>query len=323
MFGKIRDGDLEAMGSAVLDYPRIAVYVGGFAVVVVILCMLVIGVANNGSRTIWLAIGAVLGSILLLVTQLVFELQSTSAVAVLRTEFTIDKAKPKIVQFHYPISGASSRVTNETGANKFLLETNPSAFNDTNKLWKDMSLFSLVVYLWNEQHDWQVARDELGTIQRFQFLSSPDKTEQCTKVNIAKIQGQLRKIGNSFADYKLQGMPFEYMCLPPNSSIDITPDRVVIDTPYCTIRFDVEGMVMSQFSSPGSPQERPTLQNGQPRFETRTGIIRITINYNRLRAQSRMMGKYQAWANDVVARARTWFSTEAPQNAYVSGGDFE
>jgi len=45
----------------------------------------------------------------------------------------------------------------------------------------------------------------------------------------------LRQVGNVFADYKPVGFPFDFMCLPPGSSIHIEADAVAIETPFCRI----------------------------------------------------------------------------------------
>ena len=55
------------------------------------------------------------------------------------------------------------------------------------------------------------------------------------------------------------------------------------------------------------------LPDKRPRFETRTGVIRVTVKYDWIRAQSRDMPKYQTWANDVVERARLWFENGTPE----------
>jgi len=108
---------------------------------VLIICLLILGIANNGPRNISLAIGTLAGALVLLVIQLTFELQSTESISVFKTQFTTDNERPKIEQFRYPMS-SFGRPINEIEANKFLLATNPSAFQgDGEKLWKDMSIF--------------------------------------------------------------------------------------------------------------------------------------------------------------------------------------
>jgi hypothetical protein len=45
--------------------------------------------------------------------------------------------------------------------------------------------------------------------------------------------------------------------------------------------------------------------------------------YDWIRAQSRQMPKYQAWANDVAERARKWFDAEIPEGMHFIRSDFE
>jgi hypothetical protein len=114
---------------------------------VLIICLLILGIANSGSRNISLALGTLLGALFLLGIQLFFELRSTESTSVFKTQFTTDNERPKIEQFRYPMS-STGRPINEIEANKFLLATNPTAFQgDGEKLWKDMSLLSLVLSL--------------------------------------------------------------------------------------------------------------------------------------------------------------------------------
>ncbi len=146
---------------------------------------------------------------------------------------------------------------NELDANKYLRVTNIQAFDDNEKLWKDMSLFSLVAYLWTEQHDWQISRENLSNsnmpFQTFQFLSKSDDKRQCTKIDLSAIQAMLRGAHNVFAEFKPVGLPFDYMCLPPNSSIFIVAEHIVISSPYCTIDFTVQQIPALQLNrKPGT-----------------------------------------------------------------------
>jgi hypothetical protein len=294
------------------DWVRIALCVGAVAAVVLIICLVVIGFANSGSRNISLAIGTVFGAFLLLGTQLGFELQSPpERKAIFKTLFTTDKANPRIEQFLYPVAG-SRRASNEHEANEFLLQSNKTAYDgDGKKLWRDMSLLSVVLYLWLEQHDWQVARDILkGSFEKFQYLSKPDQRSDCSKVTLADAQTLLKEAGNVFAAMKPVTTLFDFICLPPNSSLNIEPSKVVIETPFCKIVFEVDQLwVMSDHLKPYT-SEMPMLSINQPRYTTRTGIIRTSVIYSGLRSQSRTMPKYQDWANDVLDRAAIWFETE-------------
>jgi hypothetical protein len=297
-------------GDQMTDWVRIGLYVGTVAAIVLIVCLLIVGFANSGSRNISLAIGTVFGAFLLLGTQLGFELQSPpEKKAIFKTLYTTDKAHPRIEQFFYPLDSVQ-RAIDEHEANEVLLRTNKAAYEDGEKLWKDMSLLSVVLYLWTVQHDWQIARDVLKGIEKFQFLSKPDQNSECSKIAWVDVKTLLNDAGNVFANVTPFGMPFDYMCLPPSSSIKITGSTVVIETPFCSIDFEVDQqMVMSTYGKPYTT-EMPMLPDNHPRYETRTGIIRATVKYSGLRSQSRTMPKYQTWANDVLDRASIWFDTE-------------
>ncbi|SRR6266436_4382354 len=301
------------------DWVRMSLYVGAVAAIILIACLLIVGFANSGSRNISLAIGTVFGAFLLLGTQLGFELQSPpERKAIFKTLYTTDRGNPRIEQFLYPVASAQ-RAMNEHEANELLLQTNKTAYEgDGEKLWKDMSLLSIVLYLWVGQHDWQIARDVLkGGFEKFQFLSKPDHRSECSKITLADVQSLLKRAGNVFADIKPLGIPFDFMCLPPSSSLDITASEVVIETPFCRIAFEADQQwVMSTNRKPYT-NEMPMLSSNQPRYTTRTGIIRASVIYSGLRSQSRTMPKYQDWANDVLDRAALWFETEITANMYL------
>jgi hypothetical protein len=112
---------------------------------------------------------------------------------------------------------------------------------------------------------------------------------------------------------------FQFMCLPPRSSIDVRPSTVLIKTPFCQIRIDIEELWISRHSEMPGTNDMPMTKDNRPRFETRTGIIRTTVKYDWILAQSREMPKHETWANDVVERARKWFDPEFPAGKqYIS-----
>lgn len=310
-----------------LDGLRIAFYVGIAAAIVLVVSLIIVGAANGGSRNISLSLGTLFGALLLLGIQLAFELRPMETVAIFQTDFTTDNEKPKIEQFRYPISSAH-RAINEVEANKFLLAKNPLAFQgDGEKLWKDMSIFSLVLYLWTEQHDWQIARDSLGDHQggyeQFRYLSKSELPNQCSKVAFSRIQVMLDQVDNVFAYFKPVTFPFDFMCLPPDSSIHIEAESLTIETRLCRIHFAVETpWIMKDSRKPGT-NDSPLVEGKRARFETRSGIIRATVTYDWMRAQSREMPKYQTWANDVVERARKWFNAEIPEGNNFIKSDFD
>jgi hypothetical protein len=308
-----------------MDGLRLCLYAGIAALVVAFVLLSFVAYANSGSRASLVPTGAVLAALVSVLTYIWFDLQPLkSAVTNIETEFITDKLKPKILQFLYPVANGQ-RFSDETEANKLLLQTNSDAYGgDGEKLWQDMSLFSVVLYLWN-LHDWQIERATIDNMERYTFMSKVDNQNQCTKVEWADIQTQLRTIGNLFAEYTPQLTSlFSYMCLPPASSIAIASGNVLIKTPFCEIRFDVEQLWASKsgFRPGTNGPGAPLLPNGKTRFDTRVGIIKATIAYEWIRA-SGLLGKYQTWATDLVDRARKWFDAAIPTGHAFLSGDWE
>jgi hypothetical protein len=183
-----------------------------------------------------------------------------------------------------------------------------------------MSLLSVVTYLWTLQHDWQISRDVFDDLERFTFLSQSDDRKQCTKITSAYLEDQMIKAGNTFAGAKLQGMPFDYMCLPPNSTLTLDAEKVAIKTPFCAIVFGVDQMPIEWDNRKPEAINMDMMADGHPRYTTRVGLIRASIKYDWLRAQSRLIPKYQTWANDVLDRAGKWFATEIDGKNYIKSG---
>ncbi len=123
------------------DPPRLALYFGSLATVILFLCIVVLISANSGSRNLSLAVGTLSGAFIFLAIQLYYELQATVAKSAFGTEFSIDYERHIIAQFRYP-RDQLGRATIQSEANKVL---NSSYFDgDGEKLWRDMSLWSLV-----------------------------------------------------------------------------------------------------------------------------------------------------------------------------------
>jgi hypothetical protein len=101
------------------------------------------------------------------------------------------------------------------------------------------------------------------------------------------------------------------------------PNAVLIKTPFCQIRFDIEELWISKDSQKPGTSDMQMTKDNRPRFETRTGIIRTTVKYDWIRAQSREMPENETWANDFVERARQWFNSEIPAGKHFIKRDFE
>ena len=303
------------------DLSRLALYIGFCATVILFSCLFVVVSSNSGSRNITLAVGTLLGAFIFLGTQLYYELRATEIKNAFGTEFSIDFERHIIEQYQYPLN-MLNRDSVEIEANKSL---NKTAFDgDGEKLWRDMPLWSLVAYLWTTQHDWQMSRTVIttasGTSSQWAYLSDKKDKTQCSKIEWPEIKSYLNQSGNILANIKPWGAA-EFMCLPPGSTIEISSSAVQITNPFCTIRFDVDPRSMSMRNMlPGGGLILTA--DKRPRYQTRTGVIRSTIKSNPLRAQNTEMPKYQAWASDVVERARQWFGSPQPGENRVKS-DFE
>ena len=75
------------------DCLRLVFYVGVVALVIAMACLIFVGYANSASRNISLALGTLLGALVLLAIQAWFELQPSSSTIKFITAFTIDFAK--------------------------------------------------------------------------------------------------------------------------------------------------------------------------------------------------------------------------------------
>jgi len=75
------------------DCLRLVFYVGVVALVIAMACLIFVGYANSAARNISLALGTLLGALVLLAIQAWFELQPSSSTIKFRTAFTIDFAK--------------------------------------------------------------------------------------------------------------------------------------------------------------------------------------------------------------------------------------
>lgn len=290
------------------DWLSIVLFIGVGALIVGVICLAVVAWANIGSRNLALASATLFAAVILLIVQLPFELRSKSKTDLFSAEFTIDHLKPQIRQWSYP-QNAGWRIGLEIAASDALAKGNPNVFKgDGEKLAKDMTVRSLVAYLFAEQFDWQLQKVQLsgrsmGTMTTVQPLSKP---EECSKVTNTQAEEMLTAAGNAFAS----GAPLlrQQICLPPGSALSIEASTVSITTPFVRITFVAENNGRAMYVKPGTnAQEAPTLSDGSPQFETRLNGVRATTEYTWIRAQHRDIDSYQDWAERIVSGAQRWF----------------
>jgi hypothetical protein len=298
--------------SSVPDYLKVALWVSGLGGIVALICLGYVVWSNGNSRNLALGAGALLGSVILMAVQLLFELRSPpTETDTLSIEYTIDQAVPQIRQWSYRHGGW--RVSLELGAGKALGQTNPELFkNDPEKVTKDMTLFSVIGFFFWEQRDWQLRRAVFrgktsGTFTYTQPSSPPD---ECTTLTRQAVLESLRAAGNSFASVSGQDhLPDWHVCFPPQSTLVISANSIAVTNPFCELSLNLHSPGGGSFSKPGT-QEGPQLPDGRPQFETRVMNIETAITYSALRAQHMELPKYQKWATGTVDGLRKWFEDD-------------
>jgi hypothetical protein len=209
--------------------------------------------------------------------------------------YTIDRAAPFIRQWVYsPITNppASWRMSVETGASSWLANHNREAFNqDHERLTSDFAIFSLVSFFGPTEFDWQLKtkmyRGKVsGDFFEAHHVSTP---RQCTVFREEDLRSRLTVAGDLF-----QGAPIMLtggeLCLPPQTTLEISAQSVVLRNPICEILFvvDVPGAVRY-----GKPKTQPTTHEEQ--YETRVLGFDVKTTFFALRAQHRDSAKYHNW----------------------------
>jgi hypothetical protein len=91
------------------------------------------------------------------------------------------------------------------------------------------------------------------------------------------------------------------LCLPPDSSLNITRDQIKISTPICTVQFLLEPTEHADFAvHPRLKDKDLKLPNGERRLEATVTGIHAVVEFPWIRSQHRDMKKYEEWANRVV-----------------------
>jgi len=303
------------LGVAMWDFDglRCAFWVGLGALALALFCLVYVAWENGASRNVGLATGTLGAAALLFIIQILFELRSNSSEPEFITvEYTIDRRTPEIRQWSYPSGRADispERFPREIAASKALADKHPEQFSgDRGKLAQDMAIFSIVAYLLAEQYDWQMKRTHFKgrtqSVIESEYGSAP---EQCTVLSGAQVRELLQRSGNLFSGDTL---PDRLLCLPPQSSLTLDHESVTLKGPFCEIRFASKLSSIVNYTQPGTSGERPSLANGEARFERRMISIRASVTYSWLRAQHRDLAKYQDWAKRVVDGAALWFEAD-------------
>ena len=291
-----------------MDALKILLIVGVATLVIAAISIAMFAWASPGSRNVALATGTLGAAIILLFVQLSFELRGSEYNEFISVEFTIDHLKPEIRQWVYP-STVGWRISSEIGASKWLSDNKPDLFaKEPEKVTKDLAVFSLITYLATSQYDWQLKKlsfsgQSIGTITTFERVSKP---HECTVLQEKDLRDQLSRASNAFAQAKLWlvGGP---LCLPPKTSLILSPTRLRLENMFYVITFDFEPANAVFYVKPGTGGETPSLPNGKPQFETRIIGIHIKVRQFGLRSQHRHSALYREWSSRLVEGAHAWF----------------
>jgi hypothetical protein len=298
------------------DLVRPALWVGGIALVITLLCAIYIFISNAGSRNLALGLGALAGACLIFALQIWFELQGSKITEDFPVQYDVDFQDKWIRKRPLRTTDGMSQFVSAEASKIISAATPPFRSDQAVTITHDMTIFSLVSYLLYQQRDWQLDtssfRTDRGITTRWAGLSTP---KECTKIDGTSIRQQLRKTGNIFADAAF-GQLSDSLCLPPNSSLTITSistptstSRVLsLTSPVCEISFYSKDFIIWSSTTPGNNNApSPQLPDGTVRYANVDHGVRATITYFALRAQDRDLSKYQSWAKRVVAGATQWF----------------
>jgi hypothetical protein len=296
-----------------IDPIRPAIWIGLIAGAIAIACLSYVAYANLSSRNIGLGLGAFIGACVLFGMTLFFDLKRSSSAEDIAANVVIDYQNQTIRLYTSdPMHARSVFVAAE--ASKFLpkADNGPDRPTQSINLSRDFIVLALISYLLNEQTDWQMARatyrSSNGIIQTWTRTSAPS---ECTIITNEEVRKRLKDISNLFAKVEQISLGNFNLCLPPNSSIEIKPTQITIVTGVCKIEFAIqEGYLEHMSSLPGTNLAQP-LYDGVPRYSTTAFGIRATTEYFALRAQDRLIEKYQDWAKRVVSRAKIWLEGPA------------
>jgi hypothetical protein len=274
------------------DPIKLAFWVGGISLIVTVVCAACVVTANAGSRNLVLSGGALLGACVIFMVQLWFELQESTTAEDFPIEFTTDY-ETKSIRSRQPHPAYRNLFVEDAASKILSVASAPLKKEDALKITGDLAVLSVLSYLIEEQFDWQLNSTvyKIGSVTygKSEPLSAP---HECTHFSVDQLRGKLTQAGNMFANAENIGMGIVSLCLPPNSTIDVTANSVVLTTRVCQISIDLS------FAAGHFPD---------PRNATVVMGTRATVRYYAYRAQARDLIKYQAWAKRLVEGLKTRF----------------
>lgn len=176
--------------------------VGAIGALAVLVAGFVITLANRGSETVVLGFAAMAAASVLFVLQLFFQLRATApTTAGVGTQSIINLTSRSVIPLH---ASNGVRADLERQAVEWLSTTSPRAFENPNKLGRDLAAFSILNFFVNAAVDWRMTttayrfpamgRDSVITFFDYQ------PGESAFALSEGDLRAALRAGGNVFAE---------------------------------------------------------------------------------------------------------------------------
>ena len=233
-----------------MDRVQLSLVIGGVSLVGLAWAVIVVVRENLGSRNLALGTGTLLAAIALSIVQLWFELRATTAHDFISTVLTLDRKTLKIQESSYNANkdiGMLLKAVVEQDSSGWLAQKPPTVFQEGGeRLFSDMTLFSLVNFMGINARDWQVRTNIYKKVPPvgIPYVIEPmSKGTECTVLTEMDFKSRLAVPKNLFATAPLIHM--SSVCLPPDSDVLITNDSLTIRNPVCEMVFRVEQLLGS------------------------------------------------------------------------------
>jgi hypothetical protein len=309
-----------------MDKLMLILVVGLASMLIGVVCLAIIGFRSVASPTLVLATATMASATLFFILQLWFSLSPTETESVFGVDVTIDHSQPGI--WHAKKHGESNvRKSIEVQAGQWLAKHKSELFSrqvggdvlttNTDKLSRDLTLFSVLVYMAYTEPTWNLnvvsLNTKLGNIRQIPRGSSG---AECTLVDEAAFRRILTGAGNAFAEVDPSpffSLAFLPLCLPPETRISLTASDLIIENPYSRISFQVEeypSLITNSNVEPGSNARKMPLRGDLGVFESRLTAVKVHLKQFALRSQHADSAKYRVWSERLVKGVLRWFEEE-------------
>jgi len=265
---------------------------------------------NSESRNIVFSFCAVVGTIIMFLLTLFFELRSTTQHHVLQTQVSIYHDRPEVAQWFYPLS-SGNRLIIDKKASDWLAKYHPEKFkHDSQRVMSDFTLYSLIGFFLSEEMDWQKKSKTYVSMSQSAFRVAENQKGDDTFISKDKLKEVLTAARNVFSDVQYD-VVVKGIFLPPGTHITIISDNLTLENPHCILSFQLDDSRSILYTVPGSKVAHvEKMLDGSSKHETRYMNVNITATFKGLRAKSKAMPIYRDWVERVVSSARKWFGDQ-------------